>query len=386
MPAAVLALSLLSGGCDRGPGEPRDPAGGGAVEGVGVPESAATERRFALIELGGRAGDDGARADVIGLHISADRLRSSLALIPEAQWPHVLILCVDSLGGALREVAPLADLIAQLQERGRVVVWVRQAWSAAALVALAAEERYMTSDAVIGGAVTVVRSRDSDSAVTGEDLATALKVGEEVARRGGVEPLVVRAMQTPTPLSVDVAADGRLSWRMDLLGARIVNPAGEVLALTSRDAAELGVSRGTADDLEELLRLIDQTERGSDGQELGAVRWVRVGQAAADDQRACRDRMAAALERVVVLLPHVEMAMQHAAAAPDAQERDRQIARVRALLEEARRLVQESPAIGLYTACTPDWLNARDAELRAVASVRSPADSGEGASPDAREK
>ena len=217
--------------------------------------------------------------DAVGPYINAASLRASLAKLPTNDPVDVIVLRVNSMGGLLAEVPRLSDLIEERKETSRVVVWVDRALSAAALASLSSATIVMTPEGNIGSAVTFVRRQGKAEALTGADLEKALAVGAAIAARGKHEPLLVKAMQTPVPVSCDLGAAGPVNFREDETGTEIVNKEGEILTLTAQQAVRWGLSDGTADTKESLMAL------------LGYAKWTDVGAEADADQARYRSEV-----------------------------------------------------------------------------------------------
>ena len=65
-------------------------------------------------------------------------------------------------------------------------------------------------------------------AMEGEGLQWVLSIGEMLSKRGGYNPLLMRAMQILMPLSCDIDADGNVVWKEGTGGQFLVNPEGAV--------------------------------------------------------------------------------------------------------------------------------------------------------------
>lgn len=142
-----------------------------------------------------------------------------------------LVLVIDTPGGRLDAVLQMRDSL--LASPVRTIAFVdRNAFSAGALVALAAEEIHMAPGAVMGAATPV----DATGIPADEKVVSAVRsTFEATAEERGRDPLVAEAMVDP-------------SVQIDGLVAR-----GSLLTLTVSEAERFGYADGLAADLPELL-------------------------------------------------------------------------------------------------------------------------------------
>jgi membrane-bound serine protease (ClpP class) len=143
-----------------------------------------------------------------------------------------VILEIDTPGGRLDAVLQMKDAL--LGSSVRTIAFVdRTAFSASALVAIASDEIYMTSGAVMGAA-TPIDGGTGDTA--SEKVVSAVRsTFASTAEARGRDPLIAEAMVDE---SVEVPG---------------LSPAGQLLTLTTTDALAWGYANGTAETREELL-------------------------------------------------------------------------------------------------------------------------------------
>ncbi len=143
-----------------------------------------------------------------------------------------VILEIDTPGGRLDAVLQMRDAL--LDSRVRTIAFVnRTAFSAGALIAIAAEEIYMAPGAVIGAA-TPVDGATGESA--SEKIVSAVRTTfKATAEARGRDPLVAEAMVDP-----EVAIEG-------------LDTRGELLTLTTAEATAWGYSEGVVADRADLL-------------------------------------------------------------------------------------------------------------------------------------
>lgn len=303
---------------------PARPAPANARE-VATPRPAAAEpsnaRRIAFISL----------EEMVGPLMNAKALKRSIDLL-EDDNPDIVVLVINSGGGALFEIEKLSDVIQNtIKPKYRVVVWVKSAISAAAMTAWAVEEIYMMPEGNIGAATGYSMSSGGAVAVKGEDLEQVFRLMQHISARGNRDPLVMRAMQVPTDLSADIdPATGKVTWRNDLEGQHIVSTTNQILTFNSVDAVRFGVARAVAASKDELAR------------QLGADGWVEVGQDADEYQITFREDVQTAQVRVNELFQKMNIALQGG-----------NVARARSFLGQMRGWVRRATSLEEYGA--PDF-------------------------------
>lgn len=144
-----------------------------------------------------------------------------------------VLLDIDTPGGRLDAVLQMRDAI--LDSEVRTIAFVdRTAFSAGALIAIAAEEIYMTPAAVMGAATPVDGAGETASAKV---VSAVRKTFKTTAEARGRDPEVAEAMVDP-----DLAID-------DLVAR------GELLTLTTKEAETWGYTDGVVTNQTELLTL-----------------------------------------------------------------------------------------------------------------------------------
>jgi membrane-bound serine protease (ClpP class) len=197
---------------------------------------------MALLGGVGRAVDEGAvhvvdiTGDIdLGLAPFLDRaLREA-----QDQGAAAVLLDINTPGGRLDAVLQMRDSL--LDTSVRTIAFVdRTALSAGALIALSAEEIYFTPGGVMGAATPV----DGAGVAADEKVVSAVRsVFRSTAEQRDRDPDVAAAMVDPA-----VVIDG-------LVGR------GELLTLTTTQAAEVGYADGIATDLADLLAQLELGDR-----------------------------------------------------------------------------------------------------------------------------
>ncbi len=216
-----------------------------AANGLGAP-------RAAVLSLG--AGGD---KNMVGLYITAQSIRDAIPLLKEENI-EIVVLRINSGGGALLELQKLSDVIhEELKPEFRVVAWIDDAISAAAMTAHCIEEIYFMSRGAYGACTGW---RGNLEAMKGRGLEEVLYMMEKISARGGYDPAIMRAMQIQVPLSASIDEHGRVTWYQDLSGDHVVNEGNRILTFTSATAEKFGFSKGTADTIDELAKAMGLTE------------------------------------------------------------------------------------------------------------------------------
>ena len=173
----------------------------------------------------------------------------------EARGALAVVVEINTPGGRLDAALEMRQAL--LAARVRTIAFIdREAFSAGALIAIAADEIYMADGGVIGAATPVTGAGEAASPKTISAVRAAFKATAEARGRDGA---VAEAMVDPA-----VAIDG-------------LTRAGELLTMTDDQARERGYSAATVADRREVLRLAglaDATEHGLG--ERPAERLVRV--------------------------------------------------------------------------------------------------------------
>lgn len=306
-------------------------------------------------------GDNRGSKDMVGPYMNAGALRESIRILkdlPEDEKPDILVLWIDSGGGALLEIDRLTSTIQSAKKDFRTVAWIRSAISAAAMTAWACEEIYMMSNAPIG-ACTGFRG-DTGEAVKGKQLAQVLADMEDVSRQGKHEPLVMRAMQIcrpqfpRNPLTADIDENGNVTWYDGPQGEHLVCPEDRILTLNALDATKFKVARGIADTKDELARL------------MGCAEWVEVGQDADRYQERFRDNYKLAETKMQELQAKINIQLEFAGGAENEQDRNAYIGRALSFLREMRAHVRQSPSLAEYAGYSDRWFNEMEERLKSM--------------------
>ncbi|MDZ4753365.1 MAG: hypothetical protein SGJ11_02585 [Phycisphaerae bacterium] len=168
----------------------------------------------------------------------------------------IIVLQIDSGGGLVRESVEISRVMIDIKKRHRVVAWIKEAISAAAFTALHCDEIYFMNVGALGS-ITMFAGT---VAIKGDVLdAWVAEVGK-VARIGGRSEKVIRCMiHAPFECSYTIPPGGGPKDAIffdDLSGEVALDDKSSMLTLNATRAYECGFSDGTADNEEQLGRLL----------------------------------------------------------------------------------------------------------------------------------
>jgi hypothetical protein len=312
------------------------PAPGNADAGHKVPKAA-------VITLGER-GDK----DMVGKYLTEHQLKEILPMLRQDlgdDGSGVVVFRITSGGGALLEIQKLSDVIHNdYKKHFRVVAWIDSAISAAAMTAHCIEEIYFTPQGNYGACTGWFGALQ---AVKGRDLEEVLFMMTKISARGGYDPLVMRSMQIMDPLSATVDENGQVKYYPDATSGKIVlNPEGKILTLNAETAAKIHFSRGTAESLEELTRLMGYQELNWIGDQKKGFIWP-VSRAEKWSMEY-RERVFKAENLFQADAANYQQQIAAAEGAQDRKERGVFVNRALTTLRKLRRSVQDNPNFALF--------------------------------------
>lgn len=324
-------------------------------EDVKIPDGAT---KVAFVTLG-----DG-HNEMVGPYMNRDALMKSVEILdelPKEQRPDILVLQINSGGGALSEMLKLTETIhKEIKPKYRTACWIQAAISAAAMTAFASEEIYMMKQGNIGACTGFSMSGGKATAMDGEGLERVLEYMEKVSKWGKRDPLIMRAMQIAgarrgnQPLTCDIDADGIVTWYDGPKGKFLVCPGDEILTLNAPDAVKYGVAIAVADTKVEL------------GKAMGLTEWVEVGPEADAYQEEFRTAVRTGETRLSEFMSKYNTALGYAGSAPTREELERQVGIARNHLRKMKSLIDNAPSLKIYNeyGIDDDWFRSEDERLR----------------------
>lgn len=200
----------------------------------------------------------------IGLYVSASLFQTYFR-IAGTEKPDLVILDFDCPGGSVQELDKLLDLLSK-QQHLTIVAYVRNAHSAAAILAMACPKVVMAPGGSIGGAVIYQITPWGTPQNIEEKMQSIYRAKfRSAASNAGHEPLLVEGMMR-TDLILSEAVEGGRARIVEGIapGQRVIKPAGRILTLTSEEAVACGLANGICEsvqDCDTLLGLEDCAER-----------------------------------------------------------------------------------------------------------------------------
>ncbi len=202
---------------------------------------------------------------MVGIEYSARHLES---LIPQIEKDigegGILVLKINSGGGALLEIQPLSDVIEfKLKPKFETVGWIESAISAAAMNSITLERLYFMPQGNFGACTGWYGNL---TAVKGRQFEEAKEMMRKIVARGGYDYKIMEAMQgnpeAEVPLSATIDPQtGEVTWyTSEDDGEILVNPGTEVLTFNAVQAEQLRFSQGTARTLDELAHKMGYEE------------------------------------------------------------------------------------------------------------------------------
>ncbi len=165
--------------------------------------------------------------------------------------PTVIVLEMDSPGGLIQEVGPLANVLLKYSDF-RLVVMVKQAISAAAVTTMSVKEIYTTPGSVIGAATAYVLGRDGMPKDIDEKMRSIWRAtARTCAENGRHPPLLAEAMIEAKHNLEWVEENGKKTIR-EGRGQNLFLEEGKLLCLTAGEAVEVGLAQGTVEDYKAL--------------------------------------------------------------------------------------------------------------------------------------
>jgi hypothetical protein len=168
-----------------------------------------------------------------------------------------IVLEIDSPGGMVSEIFKFVDAIRAVRERHRVVAWVREAISGAAMTSMQCDEIYFRSKGALGAAM-MIRGRDgADGETLDKFLAEMGDIIEKSGRPRSVFEAIVKAKAVLTYTKDPATGKSTFHDKITgLPGEVVLSDEKDNLTFNASNALDCGFSKGTADSLEQLAPLL----------------------------------------------------------------------------------------------------------------------------------
>jgi membrane-bound serine protease (ClpP class) len=219
------------------------------------------------------------QGDIVPSLVTFVRREARRAMEADAKY---IVFEIDTFGGRVDSALQITSFIMSIK-KAKTVAWVRNSessmgvsWSAGALIALSCAEIYMANGTSMGAAAPVTMGSDGKTEGTGEKTVAAVRSQiAALAEKNGYPTGIALAMVDYDVELWETEVDGALRIltlqeleRLETMSpgqesapdnikrVGIISPVGKLLSLTAGEAARYGLSRGLADDREELLEAL----------------------------------------------------------------------------------------------------------------------------------
>ncbi len=312
--------------------------------------------RVAVLNFGPPSSWQGEAGNTVGIHISAENFRSVIPLL-ERDKTDVVVVRINSGGGALSEMVPFHEVFKEYKKKFRTVTWIESAISCAAMSPWVIEEQYMMPQGNIG-ACTAWGGRLI--AAKGVSLEQILYDMEKASAEGKHDYRIMRAMEIlDAPLSATVdPVTGVVTFSQDLSGDIVLNRPEDILTLTADQAEKIKFSRGTAATLDELMKV------------MGIPEYELVGEQASKKVDEYMRNATRLENQFGELYRKYTIAVQAAGALQGDDNKTRRGAEVgiaRRHLNTLRGLININENFQYQYGTTPEWFEAQERMLRELA-------------------
>ena len=308
-------------------------------------------RRIAILNFGPPSAWQGEIDTTVGIQISADAWHRAVPLLEKDGVTDVVVR-INSGGGMLLELQKFMDVYEkEYKPKFRTVAWIESAISAAAMSPWVLEEFYFLPEGNIG-ACTGFSGRLN--AIKGPQLEMVLYQMEEASRKGKKDPKIMRSMQIQEPLSATVDdKTGQVTWFQDVTsGEYVVNPVGQVLTITAKEAIKLKFGKAIAATPDELARAMGYEEYVWAGKE--ATDFIDKNMRDNDKADKTWQTTAEKYQRTVDVAAGIE----------DRQRRGAEVGIARRHLAELKRLFAGNPNFAMMYGTDEEWFREQEELLK----------------------
>ncbi len=190
----------------------------------------------------------------VGEEIIVNTLKRSFN-VAKAEGANVVVLHIESPGGYITTKDDILDLLREKKKEFRIVAYITEAHSAAAMIALLCDEIIMAPGAAMGSCVPYTRRLDgTPEMVSAKFLAAELAKIRATAEEGGHDPLLAEAMINYEMLLCynEPDEEGDEIEIIEGRGDKVIKGTHEILNLSAKEAVKYGLSLGVADDVESM--------------------------------------------------------------------------------------------------------------------------------------
>ena len=186
----------------------------------------------------------------IGNDVTAGALRAGLEKA-RAAGPRYIVLAINSPGGNIGQMVEMIDLLTNASKDFQIVAYVKEAYSAAAVIAMSCPQVVMRPRASIGATVPFRMTENGPEDVAAKFRSVIEARMRAAVARGGHADLLIRGM---SEMDLELFLDeehGKPVLRTSAPGT-VIKSKGQILTLTADEAVKCGLADGTAADMAEL--------------------------------------------------------------------------------------------------------------------------------------
>lgn len=172
----------------------------------------------------------------------------------------IIVITIDSGGGAVSEWSEIRDVIFDAKERHRIVAWIKVAGSGAAATAFTMDEMYYRERGYLGS--ITMYSGDIENVASDAQLYAWIRELQGVMAKSSWNPLVAGSMvKSIETFSYDKdPVTGKVTYYDDMSGADVLSNSRQNNMLSADEAKDCGLSDGTANNGDELAKLLNLDE------------------------------------------------------------------------------------------------------------------------------
>jgi ATP-dependent protease ClpP protease subunit len=199
---------------------------------------------YVLIPIFGAIGDD----------VTVESLRAGIEKARAAN-PKYIVMAIDSPGGDVAQMVAICELLTETSKQFPVVAYVKQAYSATAVIAMTCPQVVMRPGGSIGATVPFRMTDNGPEDVDAKFRSVIEARMRAATANGGHADLLIRGM-SEMDLELFLAEEnGKPVLRTSGPGTQIKSKK-QILCMTSDEAVKCGLSGGIAADMAELGRQI----------------------------------------------------------------------------------------------------------------------------------
>jgi hypothetical protein len=218
---------------------PKTAPAAAAKQGAG--DAAAKQRQVFILKQSGMVGVGLRAAEMEKVEKAADKFGPG----------QIIVLHINSGGGLVTEADEIDKVLNRVREKHRLVAWIEEAISAAAVTAMHCREIYFMNLGSLGSATMFA----GDKSAEGAQLEAWLRRISEISEAGGRNGHLAKCM-VYSPLVVSYTRDpktGKVTFFEDGSGEKMLSDEKDNLTLTADQALDCGFSQGTANTEAELF-------------------------------------------------------------------------------------------------------------------------------------